>query len=159
MLQLSIPQPTKSSADIDWVMPIVERNNNLSALGPRATLKQADDFVLNKPSPLHVHMIIAFALGVGFAIAKTAAAIGMGLFGGYGTMLLTRSGLLSTGDELRITVERKSCCKSAKQDAAVKPVWRFWEEGERAQVFLTASATTAWFLTGGSHSPSPSRAS
>ena len=70
----------------------------------------------------------------------------MGLFGGYGTMLLARSGLLSTGDELRITVERKSCCKSAKQDSAAKPVWRFWEEAERAQIFLTASAATAWFL-------------
>jgi uncharacterized membrane protein YraQ (UPF0718 family) len=90
--------------------------------------------------------VIAGTLGVGFAIAKTAAAIGMGLFGGYGTMLLTRSGLLSTGDELRITVERKSCCKSAKQDSAAKPVWRFWEEAERAQIFLTASAATAWFL-------------
>jgi uncharacterized membrane protein YraQ (UPF0718 family) len=90
--------------------------------------------------------VIAGSLGVGFAIAKTAAAIGMGLLGGYGTMLLTRTGLLSTGDALRITVERNSCCKSAKQGAAAKQVWRFWEEGERAQVFLTASVTTAWFL-------------
>ena len=90
--------------------------------------------------------VIAGSLGVGFAIAKTVAAVGMGLLGGYGTMLLTRTGLLSTGDALRITVERKSCCKSAKQGAAAKPLWRFWEEGERAQVFLIASATTAWFL-------------
>jgi uncharacterized protein len=90
--------------------------------------------------------VIAGSLGVGFAITKTAAAIGMGLLGGYGTMLLTRTGLLSTGDALRIKVERKSCCKSAKQRAGAKPVWRFWQEGERAQVFLTASATTAWFL-------------
>jgi len=70
----------------------------------------------------------------------------MGLLGGYGTMLLTRTGLLSTGDALRITVQRKSCCKSRKQVAAAKPVWRFWLEGERAQAFLTTSATTAWFL-------------
>jgi uncharacterized protein len=90
--------------------------------------------------------VIAGSLGIGFAIAKTAAAIGMGLLGGYGTMLLTRTGLLATGDALRITVQRKSCCKSGKQVAAPKPVWRFWQEGERAQIFLTASITTAWFL-------------
>src|SRR5690242_12558853 len=90
--------------------------------------------------------VIAGSLGIGFAIAKTAAAIGMGLLGGYGTMLLARAKLLSTGDALRITVPRKSCSRSGKPAAAAKPVWRFWQEGERAQVFLTASATTAWFL-------------
>jgi uncharacterized membrane protein YraQ (UPF0718 family) len=90
--------------------------------------------------------VIAGSLGIGFAIAKTAAAIGMGLLGGYGTMLLTRIGLLSTDNGLRVTVERNSCCRSAKQGWAAKPVWHFWEEAERAQVFLMASATTAWFL-------------
>ena len=90
--------------------------------------------------------VIAGSLGFGFAIAKTAAAIGMGLLGGYGTRLLTRIGLLSTDNGLRVTVERNSCCRSAKQGWAAKPVWHFWEEAERAQVFLMASATTAWFL-------------
>ena len=90
--------------------------------------------------------VIAGSLGIGFAIAKTAAAIGMGLLGGYGTMLLTRTGLLEIGDALRVTVQSKSCCSSRKQVASPKPVWRFWQEGERAQVFLTTSTTTAWFL-------------
>jgi uncharacterized membrane protein YraQ (UPF0718 family) len=90
--------------------------------------------------------VIAGSLGIGFAIAKTAAAIGMGLFGGYGTMLLTRTELLSTEDALRITVERNSCCRSSKHGSSGKPIWRFWEEPERAQIFLTTSATTAWFL-------------
>jgi uncharacterized membrane protein YraQ (UPF0718 family) len=90
--------------------------------------------------------VIAGSLGIGFAIAKMTAAIGMGLLGGYGTMLLTRIGPLSAANGLRIMVERKSCRRSAKQGWAAKPVWRFWEEAERAQVFLTASATTAWFL-------------
>jgi hypothetical protein len=53
--------------------------------------------------------VIAGTLGVGFAIAKAAAAIGMGLLGGYGTMLLTRAGFLSIVNALRITVERKPC--------------------------------------------------
>ena len=90
--------------------------------------------------------VIAGTLGIGFAIAKTVAAIAMGLLGGFGTTFLTRMGLVSTSDALRITVKAKSCCQSAKQGATAKPVWRFWEEAERAQVFLTASAITAWFL-------------
>jgi uncharacterized membrane protein YraQ (UPF0718 family) len=89
--------------------------------------------------------VIAGTLGVGFAVAKALAAIGMGLFGGYGTMLLTRRGLLAIEGALRITVAQTSCCKSSGKGAA-QPVWRFWHEGERAQVFLTSAATTAWFL-------------
>src|SRR3984893_13224239 len=51
--------------------------------------------------------VIAGSLGFGFAIAKTLAAIGMGLLGGYGTMLLTRSGLLAVEGALRISVQPK----------------------------------------------------
>jgi uncharacterized protein len=90
--------------------------------------------------------VIAGSLGVGFAVAKTFAAVGMGLLGGYGTMLLVRTRLLNADDVLRISVERKSCCKSSARRAAAKPVWRFWEDGERAQIFLVAAATTTWFL-------------
>jgi uncharacterized membrane protein YraQ (UPF0718 family) len=90
--------------------------------------------------------VIAGTLGIGFAIAKTVAAIGMGLLGGYGTTLLTRTRFLSTGDALRIIVEPKSCCESVKQGATAKPVWRFWREADRAQVFLITSAMTTWFL-------------
>jgi uncharacterized protein len=90
--------------------------------------------------------VIAGSLGIGFAVAKTVAAVGMGLLGGYGTMALTRTGLLRMDDALRVIVQRTSCCKSARKATAAKPVWRFWEDGERARLFLTAAASTAWFL-------------
>jgi hypothetical protein len=90
--------------------------------------------------------VIAGSLGFGFAIAKTLAAIGMGLLGGYGTMLLTRSGLLAVEGALRISVQPKSCCGSSRRGATTPPVWRFWHDAERAQVFLTSAAATAWFL-------------
>jgi uncharacterized membrane protein YraQ (UPF0718 family) len=89
--------------------------------------------------------VIAGSLGLGFAIAKTLAAVGMGLLGGYGTMALTRAGLFPRESALRVSVQTKSCCKSSRA-AAAGPVWRFWEEPARAQVFLTAAAGTAWFL-------------
>ena len=91
--------------------------------------------------------VIAGTLGIGFAVAKALAAVGMGLLGGYGTMALTRAGLLPREGVLRIAPQTKSCRSSSRKNADVaQPVWRFWEDGERAQVFLTSSASTAWFL-------------
>jgi uncharacterized membrane protein YraQ (UPF0718 family) len=90
--------------------------------------------------------VIAGTLGIGFAVAKAVAAIGMGLLGGYGTMVLTRTGLVTIDGALRSTVQPKSCCKSARKSSPAGPVWRFWEDGERSRVFLTTSAATAWFL-------------
>jgi uncharacterized membrane protein YraQ (UPF0718 family) len=90
--------------------------------------------------------VIAGTLGLGFAIAKTLAAVGMGLLGGYGTMALTRAGFLPIESALRISVQTKSGCKSSRAAAAARPMWRFWQDAERAQVFLTSSAATAWFL-------------
>ncbi|MBV9556179.1 MAG: permease [Pseudolabrys sp.] len=91
--------------------------------------------------------VIAGTIGIGFAIAKALAAVGMGLLGGYGTMALTRAGLLPLEDALRLTVQPKSCSRSSRKNAnAAQPVWRFWEDGERAQVFLTSAATTTWLL-------------
>ena len=91
--------------------------------------------------------VIAGTLGIGFAVAKALAAVGMGLLGGYGTMALTRAGLLPREDVLRMAPQTKSFCSSSRKNANVaQPVWRFWDDGERAQVFLTSSASTAWFL-------------
>jgi uncharacterized protein len=90
--------------------------------------------------------VIAGTLGIGFAVAKALAAVGMGLLGGYGTMAVTRAGLLPRGDVLRMAPQTKSCSSSRKNANVAQPVWRFWEDGERAQVFLTSSASTAWFL-------------
>ncbi len=59
-------------------------------------------------------------LGLDFALAKTAAAIGVGLLGGYGTYALTRSH---------------------------KPVvWRFWGDDSRLAKFSRASFDTLLFL-------------
>jgi uncharacterized protein len=89
--------------------------------------------------------VIAGTLGIGFAVAKALAAVGMGLLGGYGTMALTRAGLVPREDVLRMAPQTKSCSSSSRKSANVV-VWRFWEDGERSQVFLTSASSTAWFL-------------
>src|SRR5215831_16045698 len=58
--------------------------------------------------------VIAGTLGIGFAVAKAVAAVGMGLLGGYGTMALTRTGLLASAGALRMTVQPKSCSSSSQ---------------------------------------------
>jgi uncharacterized protein len=91
--------------------------------------------------------LIAGTLGIGFALAKTVAAVGMGLLGGYGTLVLTRTRLLRMDDALRSTVQRTaSCCGSSRKSGPTQPVWRFWGEGQRARLFVTTAASTAWLL-------------
>jgi hypothetical protein len=90
--------------------------------------------------------VIAGSLGIGFAVAKTAAALGMGMMAGYGTLVLARSGMLDTAGALRIAPKTTSCCASKRAPAVAKPVWRFWTEGERSRVFLVSAVASSWFL-------------
>jgi uncharacterized membrane protein YraQ (UPF0718 family) len=89
--------------------------------------------------------VIAGSLGLGFAIAKALAAVGMGLLGGYGTMALTRAGVLVIDEVLRTSIQPKTC-KSSPRSATIAPVWRFWQDSQRSQVFLVTAATTTWLL-------------
>jgi uncharacterized protein len=53
-------------------------------------------------------------LGLGFAVAKMVAAVGMGLFSGFGTMTLIRMGWLDAPAALRsrVTAAKSTCCVS-----------------------------------------------
>lgn len=82
-------------------------------------------------------------LGLEFAVAKTLAAIGLGLFGGYTTYLLARGGLLS--DPLRPGIGNGGCGASAIR----KPgpvVWQFWQEMPRREKFGREALSTTVFL-------------
>lgn len=91
--------------------------------------------------------VVAGSLGIGFAIAKTAAAVGMGLLAGYGTLVFMRAGLLDAAGALRIAAQPAGCCASKRaRPPAQAPVWRFWTEPERTQLFVVGAAASAWFL-------------
>jgi uncharacterized membrane protein YraQ (UPF0718 family) len=87
-------------------------------------------------------MITAAQLGWGFAVAKGLAAIGMGAASGFATIGLTRRGRLHQV----LRVAPRICCGSALP-ARGPVVWRFWQESNRSQVFLTNAAATTWFLS------------
>lgn len=71
-------------------------------------------------------------LGFDFAVAKTIAAVGIGLMGGFGTYLLTHRGLLVS--PLRPGIGDGGCGGSKVRDP--KPInWRFWSDSERVTKF------------------------
>ncbi|TQF84857.1 permease [Elioraea sp. Yellowstone] len=88
--------------------------------------------------------LLVGAIGLEFALAKTLAAIGIGLFGGFGTLAIVGAGGLA--DPLRPAVGRPSACRAKRSLKPPAPVWRFWTEPERAQVFVLESGRSAWFL-------------
>ena len=87
--------------------------------------------------------ITAGQLGFDFAIAKTLAAVGLGLFGGFVTMSLSKSVIFA--DPLREKPEVGGCC-GVKAPFSETPVWRFWGDGTRRIVFRETALENAVFL-------------
>lgn len=82
-------------------------------------------------------------LGFEFAVAKTLAAIGLGLMGGYITLALTRGGAFA--DPLRPGVGDGGCGASSVRNPK-PPVWAFWNDPDRRSKFGRSGAATTIFL-------------
>jgi uncharacterized membrane protein YraQ (UPF0718 family) len=82
-------------------------------------------------------------LGFEFAVAKTLAAIGLGLFGGIVVHGLARTGGLA--DPLREGVGNGGC-GGAKVRTAKPVVWAFWQDEERIAKFVREGIKTTLFL-------------
>ncbi len=88
-------------------------------------------------------VLTASELGGGFAVAKTVAAFGLGMVGGFGTHWAQGAGLFST--YLREGVGDGGCAASSVH-APKETQWRFWKESARRLVFLKSSGDTGLFL-------------
>ncbi len=88
-------------------------------------------------------LITSGTLGFDFAIAKTLAAIGLGLLGGFGTQALSGTPLFT--DPLRERPAVGGCC-GVKKPFAGKPLWRFWSEPARLRTFRDTCLENAHFL-------------
>lgn len=82
-------------------------------------------------------------LGLGFAVAKTVAAVSLGLLGGYVTMIFAKSAVFA--DPLREKPQVGGCCGVQKPFQG-KPVWRFWTDPERRASFRASWIENALFL-------------
>ncbi len=87
-------------------------------------------------------LITSNELGLNFALAKTAAAIGLGLFGGFGVALMSGSGLFA--DPLRAAAAPSCGCGASSLTG--RPVWAFWRQADRRRVFWHETARNAFFL-------------
>ena len=82
-------------------------------------------------------------LGLEFAIAKTVAAIGLGIFGGTVVQLL---GARLGTEVLRDQASCGSCSARATAKGKKAIVWSFWREAPRRAVFLRNFGLTLRFL-------------
>lgn len=83
------------------------------------------------------------ALGLPFALAKTVAAVSMGLFGGFGVKALAPTGILA--DPLKLQPTKGCGCGSGTMFEG-KPVWKFWPDADRRAVFKATAVENAAFL-------------
>ena len=88
-------------------------------------------------------VLSAGVLGTEFAIAKTLAALGIGMLGGAITLWLMRAGRLT--DPLRDGVGNGGC-GGAKVRVTQPVVWRFWSAPARLDKFWREALKTTLFL-------------
>ena len=88
--------------------------------------------------------ITSGTLGWDFAIAKTLAAVGLGMFGGFAVMFASGTALFA--DPLREKPQIGGCCGASKPFSGA-PVWRFWKETPRRETFQATAFENAVFLT------------
>ena len=87
------------------------------------------------------------ALGLDFAVAKTLAAVGLGLMGGFGVLALGGSAIFA--DPLRpdgIAAKKQSSCCGSSNPFNEKPFWPVWKEAPRRAVFAREFRTNGLFL-------------
>lgn len=87
-------------------------------------------------------------IGLNFTIAKTLAAIGMGLFAGFAVLILKRYGFLDNPLKPQASTACTSSCGTGDETADTTPVinWRFWQDPERIRIFVDESLSIGIFL-------------
>jgi uncharacterized membrane protein YraQ (UPF0718 family) len=115
-----------------------------SMLGAGVPLAPVMAFWIASPI-MDPEMFILTAAGIGFnfAIAKTIAAIVMGLFAGFAVLFIQRDGFLSNTLQAQISGACTTSCGPAI-DPTVK--WRFWQDTDRKKIFFKESFSIARFL-------------
>lgn len=88
-------------------------------------------------------LITSGTLGYEFAIGKTLAAVGIGLFGGTLTMIFAKTPVFV--NPLREKPQIGGCC-GVKQPFSGKPVWKFWTQADRRETFKDTTLENAVFL-------------
>ncbi len=86
--------------------------------------------------------ITSGTLGFDFAVAKMLAAVGLGLLGGFGTMLLKSTPVFH--DPLRPRPQADGC--GPQKPFSATPKWTFWTEAARRDTFRKTTLENGLFL-------------
>ena len=88
-------------------------------------------------------VLMTVVVGLPFTLAKTAAALFMGLLAGFATLGLERAGVM--GGALKAGVGcGRSCGGSELEPVALR--WAFWHEDDRRALFAAEAKSVALFL-------------
>ena len=88
-------------------------------------------------------VLTAAGIGFNFAVAKTIAAMAMGMMAGLSILLIQRYG----GLESPLRAEVIGCCDSDCSAATPKSVlWKFWQQAERIKAFNAEALAIGVFL-------------
>ena len=87
--------------------------------------------------------ITSGTLGWEFAIAKTIAAVGLGMMGGFVVLATAKTPVFA--NPLRERPAVGGCC-GVKKPFSGTPVWQFWTEAPRREVFSQTARENAKFL-------------
>jgi uncharacterized membrane protein YraQ (UPF0718 family) len=87
--------------------------------------------------------ITSGTLGWEFAIAKTIAAVGLGMMGGFIVLATAKTPVFA--NPLRERPAVGGCC-GVKKPFSGTPVWQFWTEAPRREVFSQTARENALFL-------------
>jgi uncharacterized membrane protein YraQ (UPF0718 family) len=88
-------------------------------------------------------VLMTVVVGLPFTLAKTAAALFMGLLAGFATLGLERAGAM--GGALRPEVGCGGSCGGSGLEPVVRR-WAFWHETERRALFAAEAKSVALFL-------------
>ena len=87
-------------------------------------------------------LLMAVVVGLPFTIAKTLAAIAMGLFAGFATLAVERAGWLTS--PLKAGVGCGNCGGGTGDATTLR--WAFWREPERRALFTGEAKSISFFL-------------
>ena len=90
-------------------------------------------------------VLTAAGIGTGFAVAKTLAAAGVGLLGGFAVLALQHRGRL--GNPLLDGASSGGCGSKLTPGEPEAITWRFWHESGRRAEFRQVATRTGLFLS------------
>jgi len=88
-------------------------------------------------------LITSGTLGWDFAVGKTIFSVGIGVLGGFITMIFRKSSVFL--DPLRDKPQIGGCC-GVKEPFVGTPVWKFWKSNDRLETFKSTTTSNAFFL-------------